>query len=82
MNWKSFLLIIFAILVGYYIKQTLYFVPPIPDLPLDQYWGPGNDLRSSDTSIKKFKISFDTEVLFQAKYDKTLFRSCKHFYFR
>lgn len=61
---KSFLLLVIITWLAYYIRKSLYFVAPIPDLPLDQYWGPGNDLRSSDTSIRNFKISFDTEVLF------------------
>lgn len=59
----SFGVLLVSVFVG--IKfYDICKVPPLPNLPDDQYWGPGKAPSTLDTSVRPFKIEFPEEVRF------------------
>lgn len=59
-----YIVALLAAWMGYKAHQTLYEIPPLPDLPLDQWWGPNDPPKTLDTSIRPFNVEFKTEVVY------------------
>ncbi|XP_077299452.1 juvenile hormone epoxide hydrolase 1-like [Arctopsyche grandis] len=49
--------------ISYKVHHALYHVPPVPNIPLDQYWGPGDSPETHETSIREYRITFKPEVV-------------------
>ncbi|KAF4516751.1 hypothetical protein B566_EDAN004590 [Ephemera danica] len=57
--------VVLTLLVFYLARaayQSLYHVPPVPDYPETNYWGPG-EAKPDDVTIKPFKINVAEDVL-------------------